>query len=270
VDAQLENHPVWSQILPLLATESIPAVAARFQLSPGVIAAAIRRSGMSRRPVVREDAAAVHTALEVDSAVPEAPAPAVPVDSAARKPSRIDAFRHLLGVETDGEVARKAGVGRKAVREYRARHGIPSIPRAAIPRDAPSTPLGGKRHHGLKSPLDAFLPLVGTLPDAELAARAGVSRGALYQYRTRRGIPAFVPAPVAVVAPAAPAPAPAPTPKVAAPLRRYGFTVTVRAGDVESSYVLVATDVADAAERAVRAVRDGEVCGVVRYLEAIG
>lgn len=38
-----------------------------------------------------------------------------------------------------------------------------------------------------------LLALLGTLPDAEIARRAGVSRAAVHGLRTRRGLPAFVP-----------------------------------------------------------------------------
>lgn len=41
---------------------------------------------------------------------------------------KINPFRHLIGVEHDDEVAKKAGVGRTSIRRYRQQNGIPRVP----------------------------------------------------------------------------------------------------------------------------------------------
>ncbi len=63
-------------------------------------------------------------------------------ESAPARRGRIDAFAHLVGAETDGEVAEKAGVSRSAVAAWRKRHGVPAaVPRGYHrPEDAPSQP----------------------------------------------------------------------------------------------------------------------------------
>ena len=40
---------------------------------------------------------------------------------------KINPFRHLIGVEHDDEVAKKAGVGRTSIRRYRQQNGIPRV-----------------------------------------------------------------------------------------------------------------------------------------------
>jgi hypothetical protein len=47
--------------------------------------------------------------------------------------SRLDAFRNLMGVLTDGEVAREAWVSREAVMRYRRRHHIEAAGRSPGP-----------------------------------------------------------------------------------------------------------------------------------------
>jgi hypothetical protein len=55
-----------------------------------------------------------------------------------RRPSKIDAFAHLLGKVPDRVVAEEAGVSVNAVRNYRAKRGIPAASRdAAAPRPEP-------------------------------------------------------------------------------------------------------------------------------------
>lgn len=80
-------------------------------------------------------------------------------------------FDHLLGVRSDNEVARLAGVSKQAVAEYRANRGIP--------RTAPKV-----------SKLAAFHSDLGRVPDAEIARRAGCTASNVKQYRARLGIPA--------------------------------------------------------------------------------
>lgn len=136
------------------------------------------------------------------------------------RPSKLDSHLDIVGILDDAEVARRVGLTVSAVGHYRARHGIPAagasqrspevaarleagkVKRSA-PRGAYATPRPSK--------LDRFADLVGVLPDAEVARRAGVTREAVRQYKTKRGItskgtsskaaPAAVPA-----APTSPAP----------------------------------------------------------------
>ena len=64
------------------------------------------------------------------------PKPAIPPTQHFRR-SKLDGFRHLMGVINDGEVAQQAGTSREAVMRYRQRHQIPSAPRAVEPQITP-------------------------------------------------------------------------------------------------------------------------------------
>jgi hypothetical protein len=350
VSTPLESRSVWSEIQSLLATESIPALAQRFHVRPGEIAEAIKRTGIQRKAVPSPASAAE------EAAPTEAPAPATGAP-AARKESKVAPYRHLLGVQTDGAIAKLAGVVAETVRMYRVRQGIapaaqdqaaqngsakksaaselppepqapvrrgPGRPRKVQPAEAPAAaaapararkaaakePSATPARRGVPSPIDAHVHLLGRMTDADLAEQIGVTRGAVYQYRRHRKIPAFLPkvgkgeeaatpapkgpskAPKAAPPPGAaaePTPAPAAEPVAAAPpverahvapsapaskkapaaRSAWAYTVTVRRGEVESTYAVLGKDLAEAASRAVSAVDDGEVVNITRYLESL-
>jgi hypothetical protein len=91
-------------------------------------------------------------------------------------------MRHLLGVEPDGVVAKKAGVTVEAVRMYRRRHGIEH----KVVRTPTATVAPRRR----RSALDPFIDLLGTVPDSEVAARANVTGENVRAFRRRHGIDA--------------------------------------------------------------------------------
>jgi hypothetical protein len=101
--------------------------------------------------------------------------------------ARILQVAALLGTEPDGTVARRAGVARKTIVEYRKANGIPAYRGEAstgVVTSVPATaPLRGSR-------LDTFADIIGVLPDREVAERAGVSAENVRMYRARRGIAA--------------------------------------------------------------------------------
>lgn len=101
--------------------------------------------------------------------------------------ARLDAVRATLGTVSDGEIARRLGIARKTVVEYRKRHGItPFVPaRAPAPKKEPAASPTGR-----SSRLDAFIDIIGTLPDREVAERAGMTTENVRMYRQRRGIAA--------------------------------------------------------------------------------
>ncbi len=248
------------------------------------------------------------------------------VDARTRA-EKVETFRELLGWQLDAEIGRRAGVPADFVRAYREKLAIPSLAErragvtpAVAPRPAPApaptpppvamvaTPRERKAPGGIASALDAHLALFGQHSDAAIAEIAGMSRGAVYQYRHRRNIPAYAgpaaPAPVAVAAPvavrvvapvaaaapvavrvAAPvaavapvvavAPPVAPPVAVAAPVRAPGppspslaYLVVVRRDEKDEPYIVVGRDVADASALAMRAAR-GEIVSVRRYLPAL-
>lgn len=201
---------------------------------------------------------AAPAAPETSSA--DAPAEASEATPTARRPraSKIEPFRELVGQRPDREVAEMAGVTPEAVRMYRRRHGIPSAPRKAAASASSTTPRKPRKR---RSKLDPFSDLLGTVPDAEVAAMAGVTSENVRAYRRRHGISAdwrnkpAAPA-AAPVAEAAPAAAPvadaAPAAVVAPAAGAQAFSVEV-AGSAET-YFIIATDIASAAAAALKAL----------------
>jgi hypothetical protein len=114
---------------------------------------------------------AVHVpaALRVYAGLP--PLPVVASRPAAPMPSgtvaeRLRPLVHLLGVETDAEIARRANVSDKAVWSARRARGIPPRPRSAV---------------------HAYRHLLGEVDDTTIARRAGVTVDAVRTFRVRRG-----------------------------------------------------------------------------------
>lgn len=207
-------------------------------VSDSVIAA---RLGISRKTVLawrkRHGIRAFDDPTPTAAPTPAAPPPpgqSSPEAAPARKskPSRLDALAHLLGTLPDREVALQAGVSPENVRMYRQRRGI-----AAQWREGDGPPTRVERA------LAAIEDQLGRAPDAEIAARVGVSRSAVTQYRARHNIPAG--------RRDAPAPSPAP-----AAVERLGFAVTVRGPAGDETVTVLAPDAASAA---LAAARVGEV-----------
>jgi hypothetical protein len=92
------------------------------------------------------------------------------------RPSKLDAFAHLVGVDTDAVLARKVGLTPSAVTQWRQRRGIPS---AAIP---------GHKARPVAERLRDFADKMGILPDGEVARLAGVHRDSVLKYRHEHGI----------------------------------------------------------------------------------
>lgn len=85
-------------------------------------------------------------------------------------------------------------------------HRMPLPPRSPAPLDAPApqvaTPgvAAATPKRGYTSKIDPFADLVGVLPDRTIAQRAGTTIGSVQVWRSRRGIPAPVGAPLAPLA----------------------------------------------------------------------
>lgn len=115
------------------------------------------------------------------------PAPEPRSTPPARAPSRrsgskdvqIEAYFHLLGKVPDSEVARMSGVSVRTVASYRARNDIGGYDG---PRRRPP-PRGDRR-----SKVGAYDDLLGLVPDRVVAQIAGMSLGAVRNYRVKKGI----------------------------------------------------------------------------------
>jgi transcriptional regulator with XRE-family HTH domain len=199
---KLEEERIWTDIVPLLATEPIPEVAARFGLSAGAIASAMVRTGFVRRAVTPSPETLSDLAASPEI-VTQAPLTLPPEPEAPRRGrparSRLDGLRHLVGVRSDAFVGEVAGLSREAVRQYRVKHGIPAAEAAEPappgeidpPERDPAVPTAPLRKGGPTSAIDPYFALLGKVPDRELAQSAGVSVSAVSQYRRFRNIPAF-------------------------------------------------------------------------------
>lgn len=152
----LERQPWWSEALEAVGAEGVRGLARRYAVDEAELRVALARAGVE---------------------APERPGAA----------ARLDAVRDELGRVSDGEIARRLGIARKTVVEYRKRRGIEAF---APPRRAPETVEAEAPAPGRSSRLDQFRDIVGKLPDREVAERAGVSTENVRMYRQRRGIPA--------------------------------------------------------------------------------
>ncbi len=226
--------------------------------------------------------------------------------------SRLDAFREFVGRESDSAVSRRAGVSRETVRQFRLRHGIELAPGVGLGEGAAgaddSAPAAAEtptkveakrqvvpaladapRRRGPRSPIDQHLALLGTMPDSEVARRAGVTPAAVAQYRRNRSIPPFSATgdvgkrrgrPPGVSQPAAEAPTPSvrvePTPAAQetprrAPQRTWVFKVTLHRKGADEQFAVVARDVGEAARLAMEGAGAGtEVTAMERQLSILG
>lgn len=303
---------------PLLVAEASPTYGAEVVEAvtdaEGVaaVASGVEADGGEAAPALEPDGALVASDTTADAAESMPAAQGRPAVKTRIRRSAIDPWRHLLGTLSDGEVAEYAGVTTSAVIQYRRKHGIAAAgraerghggrpadaqaPRESVATPAPAVVASGPREaarpaarRARRSALDAWRHLVGTVSDADVAARAGVTPAAVTQYRHKHGIPsaresgaltggaparrgraasdvaaprsAVAEARVAPVAPESSAPrvtqaAPAATVGAAAgkaaALDAYGVRARNAAGDTR--FVVVAADMVDAATRATAAL----------------
>ncbi|MEC7239662.1 MAG: hypothetical protein VXW32_00345 [Myxococcota bacterium] len=116
-----------------------------------------------------------------------------------------------------------------------------------------------------RSKLDPYLSQVGKVPDREIAERAGVSPDAVRMFRQRHKIPSYR----TYLKSQGPTPRPAPAPPSAKPLKKAAggqraFLLTLKSAKKESEWVILASDIIDAASQA-EASGQGEVIAL-RYL----
>lgn len=183
---------------------------------------------------------------------PAAPAPVVEDKGDAAGGSRITPFLHLLGKEIDRKIADMAGVSVSAVTNYRKRHGIGSATGTG-PKPAPVVKAAAKAPKAAKAPVAPVAPAPVVEVEAPvLEAPAPV-------------VVKEAPAPVVeVAAPVLEVPA-APAAPAAPAVAGFGYRVTIGG----EGFVVVASDIAEAARRAMEAGR-GAVTGVELLGTAIG
>ena len=116
-----------------------------------------------------------------------------------------------------------------------------------------------------RSKLDPFLEKIGIVPDRQLAELAGVTPENVRAFRKRRGIPARWrgegdPLPVS-------APVEQASPQRDAVKIVRGFQVTVELEDGERQFVVVGSDIAQAAGQAIESLASQGIEGRVRSIQ---
>ncbi len=187
---RLEETEKWKKIQPRLEQEPLKALASQYEVSAGEIYGAMRRTGVVRQPV----------RIIARQELPPEPGEEMETKARRKKPSKIDPYRELVGAWPDSAIATKAGVTISAVRAFRTRYGIPAYstqkriepvrpaPAAAAPKRAPLRPTKRTINKKSRSKVTAFEADLGVLTDTAIAAKAGVTVGAVRAYRIRQGI----------------------------------------------------------------------------------
>lgn len=259
-----DGHPPswWDTAVHLKDELSLKDIAERVGVEPATLAAEFARRGVRRRIRVES-----HTAHDLPPE-PDEPLPPEPDDDddasptrrSGSKDARIEKFFHLLGKVPDSEVARMADVSIRTVASYRARNEIPGYDG---PRRRPA-PRGRRL-----SKVDDFGPLLGRVPDRVVADIAGMSLGAVRNFRIKKGLPAagritrreidklvqtWQRNQGAVEEPVAPRAAVSATPAPAAKGERRAWRVVVQ-GDHEP-FVVLSSDLLDAVRQAISILGD--------------
>ncbi len=244
---RIETFDWWPDLLALKDELSLRELANRFEVTPGAISAAFKRTGTARKPAPPGPRALRKRRKSVDSLPPEAgengtgPRP-------GSKDQLIENHQHLLGVVPDSDVAKKAGVSVRTVASYRSRNGVPGYtgPRRPSAKRRPRT-----------SRIDPFQKLLGTVPDRVVAEQAGVSLNAVRNYRVKRGIQAARRRTADETVAPQPAKADAETMTGA-----QAWRVTIANGPGVQERVVVANDMVEAATRATQSANGGRVTSI--------
>ncbi|MFZ5475938.1 MAG: hypothetical protein ACOZNI_04110 [Myxococcota bacterium] len=218
----------------------------------------------------------------------------------------LEPLRDLLGKVPDQQIADKAGVSRALVVNFRKRLGIPAYEgyKFGHEKGRESARLAEPRSfRGRRSALDAYLHLLGTVPDADVAKLANVTAENVRTYRHRRNIPAawkdreseqqtsllpaarpmvearplgaHAPTSTARTSPAKPtavAAPPAPRPAAEAHVVTAGGTAFLVVVDTEQgprNYALVAPDIASAAGAAQQRVAVRHPNAAIRSIQRV-
>lgn len=171
--------------------------------------------------------------------------------------SILDTLRDRLGKVPDRQIAELAGVSRTLVVNYRKRLGIAPYQghKPVAGSDVPRT------FRGRPSALDPFTDLLGKVPDAEVARRAGVTAENVRTYRQRRSIAATW------------QDGTEPGARAARPTDggdgATAFLVHVDTPAGERSYAVVAHDIRDAATQAMARLPSLHKDGVIRGIQRV-
>ena len=183
---RLETLGFWQELIELKDELSLRELAARFNVTPGAISAALKRTGVTRLPAPPGPRSARKRLATLPSdGVGGHETVADGLGSSRSRPGSKDpliyAHYDTLGKVPDAEVARRAGVSVRTIASFRARHDIGGY------KGPRRKPLTGRRK---RSKIDPFVNLLGQVPDRVVAEKAKVSLNAVRNYRLKMGIQA--------------------------------------------------------------------------------
>ena len=224
---RLESSPWWSDLLAEKDSLSLRELSKKYGVSVNGLSRALKRAGVDRAPVRRG-----------------APG-ATPAAQAAPDPRSIEArdwwpdFLDRKDKQSLAALAKRYGVAEITLQR--------AMRRTGVTRRSQRGAKGNRQAQRAARKLAAHKDLRGVGADAEIAARARVSRYAVAQYRKKRGI-------ASVRGGGAPAAA---TPKPRAPktVRRGAEAYLVRVAGADERYIVIARDLAEAAATAQAGVQ---------------
>ncbi len=171
---RIETFEFWDELIGLKDELSLRELAERFNVTPGAISAAFKRTATSRTPAP-PGPRNLRAGKRDESASEQA---SVPVRGAPRPGSKdglLQEHAGLLGRVPDSEIAERAGVSQRTVASYRARHDIPGYSGAPQRRD-----LAGSRsawrvviRHEDGNDADGVIVAPTLIAAAEIAASLG-------------------------------------------------------------------------------------------------
>jgi hypothetical protein len=182
---RIETYDWWPELVRRKDELSLRELAERFDVTPGAISAAFKRTGLHRKAAPPGPRIRRRGKGEGGDSLPPEPGEEGTDSGNAIRPGSKDAkilpHQHLLGEVPDAEVAKRAHVSVRTIASFRARQGIKgySGPRKRGADRAPR-----------KSRIDAFAHLVGQFPDRVVAEKAGVSLNAVRNWRMRHNVAA--------------------------------------------------------------------------------
>jgi len=236
---RIETFDWWPHLVELKDELSLRELAERFQVTPGAISAALRRSGIQRKPAPPGPRARRPGVLP-----PEPGEGGATVLRPGSKDAHLVPYLDELGKVPDADIAERAGVSVRTVASFRSRHQIAGY-------SGPRRARGERKRRS--SRIDPFAELLGTVPDRVVAEKAGVSLNAVRNYRVKHGI--------AAAGRGRPKAGTVPQPgAVAAVEASTAWQVTLASGDV---LAVIAPELVQAADMASR-------LGVVTEIRRVG
>jgi hypothetical protein len=244
---RIETFDWWPELVELKDELSLRELADKFNVTPGAISAALRRTGITRKPAPPGPRAR-RTQLPPEPGGEGNP----PLVRPGSKDSQLVPYLDELGQVPDAEVANRAGVSVRTVASFRSRHDIPGYSGPRRRR---------KDRKPRRSRIDPYKEMLGQVPDRVVAEQAGVSLNAVRNYRVKHGIAASGRGrPKAGTVPPPGSLTQAPPPPTDG---QIAWEVTLASGE---SVAVLAPDLVSAAEAAKRAGAVSEIRRVGRVV----